>query len=120
MLNWKALGIGLLLAVVLYFMFLSFGLGFLSILSFIIAPLVGGYIVGVNAKTGAIHGALIGFFGIVIVSLLLFVIYTYYPNPAVKLTFKGISTIIGLIFYATMGTISGAAGAIIKNRAINT
>ena len=74
MLNWKSLGFGLILAVILYFMFLSFGLGFLSILSFIIAPLIGGYIVGVDAKTGAIHGAIIGFFGSIIAILLLFVL----------------------------------------------
>lgn len=120
MLNWKSLSIGLILAVVLYFMFLSFDLGFLSILGFIVAPLIGGYIVGVDAKTGAINGAIIGLFGIIIVSLLLFVIYTYYLNPAVTLTFKGASTIIGLIIYAIIGAICGATGAIIKNRAINT
>lgn len=118
MLNWKSLGFGLILAVILYFMFLSFGLGFLSILSFIIAPLIGGYIVGVDAKIGAIHGAIIGFFGSIIAILLLFVLVSTYSSQQMILTNNLPVAIVVFIIYAVIGAIFGAIGAIVKNRAL--
>jgi hypothetical protein len=118
MLNWKSLGFGLILAVILYFMFLSFGLGYLSILSFIIAPLIGGYIVGIDTKTGAIHGAIIGFFGSIIAILLLVVLITTYSSQQMILLNNLPVAIVVFIIYAVIGAVFGAIGAIVKNRAL--
>ncbi len=119
MLNWKSLGFGLILAVILYFMFLSFGLGLLGILSFIIAPLIGGYIVGVDAKTGAIHGAIIGFFGSLIAILLFVALVSFYSGPQLSLTVIVIITLIlRFIIFGIIGAVMGSIGAILKNRAL--
>jgi hypothetical protein len=118
MLNWKALGFGLILAVVLYFMFLTFGLAFLSILSFILAPLIGGYIVGGDARTGAIHGAIIGFFGSIIAILLLVVLISTYSSQQIVLLNNLPVAIIVFIIYATIGAAFGAVGAVLKSRAL--
>lgn len=118
MLNWKSLGFGLILAVVLYFMFISFGLGYLSILSFILAPLIGGYILGENAKAGAIHGAIIGLFGSIIAILLLVLLVTIYSAQQLVLLNNLAVAIVVFAIYAILGAAFGAIGAVIKVRAL--
>ena len=118
--NWKSLGFGLILAVLLYFMFLSFGIGYLGILSFVIASLIGGYIVGGDAKTGAIHGAIIGFFGSIITILLLVILISFYSPQQISLSNNIPVAIVVFIIYAVIGAIFGAIGAVIKNRALKT
>lgn len=118
MLNWKSLGFGILLAVVLYFMFLSFGLAFLSILSFILAPLIGGYIVGGDAKTGAIHGLIIGLVGSIVAILLLVVLVTTYSTQQIVLLNNLTAAIVVFVIYAIIGAAFGALGAVVKNKAL--
>ncbi|MGF7118318.1 DUF5518 domain-containing protein [Methanobacterium oryzae] len=120
MLNWKSLIIGLIIAVTLYFTFISYKLDYLVILSFIIAPFIGGYIVGNNARVGAIHGAIIGFFGSLIAIILFVVLVSFYSNTSVSLTIIAIiALIMRFIIFGIIGAISGATGAIIKNKAVN-
>jgi len=118
MLNWKSLGFGIVLAVVLYFMFYFYNLQFLAILSFIVAPLIGGYVVGGNAKTGAIHGAIIGFFGSMIAVFSFSAMISYYSHLQIALGANLIVAIVIFIFYGVIGAVFGIAGASIKNRAM--
>lgn len=118
MLNWKSLGFGLILAVLLYFMFLSFGMGYLGILSFIIAPLIGGYIVGGDTRRGAIHGAIISFFGSMIAVLLLVILISFYSNPQISLANNLPVAIVVFLIYAGIGAVFGIIGALVKNRAL--
>ncbi|MGZ7135511.1 MAG: DUF5518 domain-containing protein [Methanobacterium sp.] len=118
MLNWRSLFFGLVLAVVLYFMFLSFGLGSIRVLSFILAALTGGYIVGGDVKTGALHGAIIGFFGSILSLILLTLVISTYSSQQILLG-NNITTAIALfIIYAAIGAVFGAIGAVLKNRAL--
>ena len=119
MLDLKSLIIGFILAIVLYFAFYINGLGSLGILSFFIAAAIGGYVVGSSPKLGAVNGAIIASVSFIVVVLLLLLINSIYPNPAVKLIYNAV-VIIGLIiqfvFYAIVGTIGGIIGAMVKIR----
>ena len=116
--NWKALGFGILLAVVLYFMFLSFRLGYLSILSFIIAPFIGGYITGGNVKIGAIHGAIISFSGSIISILLLVILVSTFSTQQIILGNNILFLVIAIIIYTIIGAGFGIIGVLAKNRAL--
>jgi len=120
MLNWKSLGFGIVLAVVLYFMFYFYNLQFLAILSFIVAPLIGGYIVGGDTKTGAIHGAIIGFFGSIIAIFAFAAMISYYSNIQLVLGTNLIALILVCIIYAVIGAVFGIIGAVIRNKAMKT
>ncbi|MBI5681352.1 MAG: DUF5518 domain-containing protein [Methanobacterium sp.] len=118
MLNWKSLGIGIILAITLFFTFLSYNMGYISALSFFISAFIGGYLVGGSTKTGAIHGVLIGLFGSILSVLILLVLASFYSNNAVSLL--SILLTIPLFFiYAVIGSIGGIIGALIKNRLSN-
>jgi hypothetical protein len=114
-LNLKSLGIGLILAVALYFTLLINGLGSLGILSFFAAAAIGGYIVGESPKMGAIHGAIIGFFGSILSILILAALVTLYSNQQVALLNNLIFAIAIFILYAFIGAIGGVIGAVISN-----
>jgi len=114
MFNLKSLGIGLILAVVLYFTLLINGLGSLGIFSFLAAALIGGYIVGKSPKAGAIHGAIIGFFGSII-SILILTALAIYSNQQVALVNNLIFAIAIFVLYAFIGAIGGAIGAVISD-----
>lgn len=116
MLNWKSLGFGIAIAVVMYFMFISYNLQYLVILSFIIAPLIGGYIVGGSPKTGAIHGAVINFVGSIVAILLFAALLSYYSNIPVSLGANIIALIVVFFIYAAIGAVFGVVGALISNR----
>lgn len=118
MLNWKSLGFGIVLAVVLSFMFYFYNLQSLTILSFIIAPLIGGYIVGGDTKTGAIHGAIIGFFGSIIAIFSFSAMISYFSHIPIVLGTNLIVVIALCIIYAVIGAIFCIIGAAIKNRAM--
>lgn len=116
MFNWKSLGFGIALAVVIYFLLISYNWMSLVILSFIIAPLIGGYIVGDSPKTGAIHGAIINFVGSIIAILSFGALISYYSNVPIYLGVNIIALIIAFFIYAGIGAAFGAIGALISNR----
>jgi len=118
MLSWKSLGFGLVLAVVLYFMFYFYNLQFLAILSFIVAPLIGGYVVGGSTKTGAIHGAIIGFFGSMIAVISFDAMISYFSHIPITLGINLIIAIVIFVLYGVIGAVFGIVGASIKNRAM--
>jgi hypothetical protein len=116
MINWKSLGFGIALAVVMYFLFI-FNVQSLALLSFIIAPLIGGYIVGGNLKIGAVHGAIIDFVGSIIAILLFAALISYFSNTAISLGIINIISLIAIfIIYAGIGAVFGVIGAFIKNK----
>ena len=116
LLNWKSLGFGIALAVVMYFMFISYNLQTFAILSFIIAPLIGGYITGGSVKKGAIHGAIISFCGSAIAVLLFTALISYYSNIQIALGTNLIAAIVVFLIYAAIGAICGIVGTVIKNK----
>jgi len=116
MFNWKSLGFGIAIAVAMYFMFISYNLMSFMILSFVIAPLVGGYIVGNDAKTGAIHGAIINFVGSIIAVLLFATLISYYSNMQISLGANIIVLIIAFFIYAGIGAVFGVIGALISSK----
>ena len=118
MLNWKSLGIGIALAVVMFFTLIVYKLDSISILAFIIAPLIGGYVVGGNLKVGAIYGAIIGFFG-TIIALSAYIALGYYLNTQlVSISILILILILRTAFYTVIGAIMGVVGALIKNKLV--
>ena len=117
MINWKSLGIGIALAIAMFFMFM-FNVPSLVILSFIIAPLVGGYVLGGDLKIGALYGAAISFFGSIISILLLTALISYYSKVAVPLGLNVVTLIAVCIIYAVIGAVCGIVGVAIKNKLI--
>lgn len=118
MFNLKSLGFGITLAVVMYFMFIFYNLQYLVILSFIIAPLIGGYIVGGSPKTGAIHGAIISFIGSIIAVLLFAALISYYSSTQISLGTNIIAVIVVFFIYAGIGAVFGIVGAVINNKSM--
>ena len=122
MINWKSLGFGIVLAVVMYYLFISTQVLSLVILSFIIAPFIGGYILGGSPKIGAIHGAIINFIGVIIASLSYALLISYFAHVPISLgnyamTILGIITLIFVyLIYAAIGAVLGAIGAVVKNK----
>ncbi len=115
MFNWKSLGFGIVLAVVLFFMFM-FNMPSLVILSFILAPLLGGYILGGNLKMGALYGAAINFFGSVISIALYTALISYFSKIAIPLGLNIVTLIAVCIIYAVIGAAFAIVGVVIKNK----
>lgn len=115
MLNWKSLGFGIALAIVMFFMFM-FNAPYLAILSFIIAPLVGGYVLGGDLKIGALYGAAISFFGSIISILLFTALVSYYSKISVPLGLNVVTLIAVCIIYAVIGAVCGIIGVAIRNK----
>lgn len=117
MINWKSLGIGLALAIAIFYMFISYNLQTFLILSFIIAPLIGGYVVGGSPKIGTIHGAIIGLVGSAIDLLSFIALVSYFSaTPLSPLSILIPVLLIRIVFYGVVGAVMGAVGAAIKNK----
>lgn len=116
MLNWKSLGFGIALAIVMFFMFMFNNVSYLAILSFIIAPLIGGYVIGGDLKVGAIHGIIISFFGSLIAISLFTALISYYSKVAIPLGLNIITLFAVCIIYGIIGAIFGIIGVVIKNK----
>lgn len=115
MLNWKSLGFGIALAIVMFFMFM-FNAPYLAILSFIIAPLVGTYILGGELKVAGIYGAAISFFGSIISIVLYAALISYFSGVAIPLGLNVVTLIAVCVIYAIIGAVCGIVGAAIKNK----
>jgi len=116
MINWKSLGIGIALAVVMFFTLIVYKLESISILAFIIAPLIGGYVVGGSPKVGAIHGAIIGFFG-TLIALLAYTVLAYYLNTQLaSINYVIFIIVVRVVSYTIIGAVMGVIGAVIKNK----
>ncbi len=122
MINWKSLGFGIALAIIIYYLLVSSGMLSLTILGFIIAPLIGGYILGGDLKVGAIHGVIINFLGIIIASFSYAALVSYFAHVPIFLgnnvmTLLSIITLIALfIIYAVIGAVFAVVGVVIKNK----
>lgn len=117
MINWKSLGIGIALAVAIFYMFVSYNLQIFLILSFIVAPLIGGYVAGGSPKIGTIHGAIIGFVGSIIDLLSFIVLVSYFSATQLSpLSLLIPVLLIRIVFYGVIGAVMGAVGAAIKNK----
>jgi hypothetical protein len=117
MINWKSLGFGIALTIVMFFMFM-FNASSLAILSFIIAPLVGTYILGGELKMAAIYGAAISFFGSIISIVLYTALISYFSKTAIPLGLNVVTLIAVCVIYAVIGAVFGIAGAAIKNKLV--
>ncbi len=115
MINWKSLGFGIVLAIVMFFMFM-FNSPSLAILSFIIAPLIGGYVLGGDLKIGALYGAVISFIGSIVSILSYTALLSYFSNVAIPLGLNVINLVAVCFIYAVIGAVCGIAGAAVKNK----
>ncbi len=109
--HWRTLIYGIVIAA-----FLGFLLG---LIGYIIATLSVGYSVGGDYKKGAIHGALAGFVGGIIVISIgnIIKIFTSSGHISTEGNFLIITgTLIGIIIYGITGAICGAIGAFIKQK----
>lgn len=117
MFNWKSLGFGIALTVAIFYMFVSYNLQTFLILSFIIAPFIGGYIVGGSPKEGAIHGGIIGFIGSIITLFSFIALVSYYSAaPLSPINILIPVLLIRIVIYGAIGAVMGSIGALIKNK----
>ncbi len=117
MINWKAVIIGFILAIVLGILFLVIGGAFGSFIGLIIAGAIVGYMVNVDMKNGLIHGALIGVVGGIISAIVLTIIFLALGSLGLLIAMGGfLELILLIIFWAVFGAIGGAIGSFIRIR----
>ncbi|MDI6724777.1 MAG: DUF5518 domain-containing protein [Methanobacterium sp.] len=118
MFNFKSIGFGIAVAVLLYFTFLTFGLGSMGILGFVLGALFGGYLLEGSLKDGAIHGAIIGFSGYIIALIILLIIANFYSVQTISLTTRWLNLGLVLVIYTFIGAFAGVLGSLIKKKVV--
>ncbi|MDI6645276.1 MAG: DUF5518 domain-containing protein [Methanobacteriaceae archaeon] len=118
MFNFKSIGFGIAVAVLLYFTFLTFGLGSMGILGFVLGALFGGYLLGGSLKDGATHGAIISFSGYIIALIIILVIANLYSVQTTPLTTRWLNLVLILVIYTFIGAVAGTLGSLIKNKVV--
>ncbi|WP_431061637.1 DUF5518 domain-containing protein [Methanobacterium sp.] len=118
MLNFKSIIIGAVVGIILYFILILLGLGFIGgVFGFFIAGITASYQTNENFKNAAIHGLLTGLIGYLTIMLILVVIIIITDGQDVFLLIENsLMFIIGILSFASVSTIGGIAGIWIKNK----
>ncbi|MGB9937316.1 MAG: DUF5518 domain-containing protein [Methanobacterium sp.] len=118
MLNFKSILIGAFLGIILYFILISLGLGFLAgLFGFFIAGIVTSYQINESFKSAAVYGLLTGLIGYLIILIIIFGIILITDSRDAFLLIENILTfIIGLISFAFISMLGGIIGLWIKNK----
>jgi hypothetical protein len=113
--DWKTIIIGIVIAIVLGWIF-NFIMGGLGYLAYLLATIYVGYTVGGDWMNGAIHGALVG-----VVAALVFGIIAVIGLGAIfgagAAALGILAILIAIIIDAIIGAIGGAIGVLVKGAA---